>query len=232
MNEVNFRKEVFMRLPFLVVTLLSIFVMSCGSTQNKIEGSGKVISETREVSGFMGIALESTGDITITQGDTESLSIETDDNILPLLTSKVENGVLVLGAKDNTSVEPSNGIRYTITVKSLERLELSGSGNVQASNLALESLSVDVSGSGNIELAGTVNSQTVNLSGSGNYNGCKLQSGGSSVTVSGSGNVTVTATDTLSVDVSGSGDVSYVGNPNVSQNVNGTGDVKQIESCN
>lgn len=221
-----------MRLPFLVVTLLSIFVMSCGSTQNKIEGSGKVISETREVSGFMGIALESTGDITITQGDTESLSIETDDNILPLLTSKVENGVLVLGAKDNTSVEPSNGIRYTITVKSLERLELSGSGNVQASNLALESLSVDVSGSGNIELAGTVNSQTVNLSGSGNYNGCKLQSGGSSVTVSGSGNVTVTATDTLSVDVSGSGDVSYVGNPNVSQNVNGTGDVKQIESCN
>jgi Putative auto-transporter adhesin, head GIN domain len=213
----------------VTVSLLILALVSCTFAQTR--GSGKIISESRDVSGFTGIALESTGDITITQGESESLSIETDDNLLPLLTSKVENGVLVLSTQDNTYLEPSQGIRYTITVKSLENLEISGSGNIDANNLALDSLSVEISGSGNIRLSGKVNSQSVDISGSGDYNGCDLQSSGSSVSISGSGDIRVAATDTLSIDISGAGDVTYLGNPEVSQDISGVGDIQQSDSC-
>jgi Putative auto-transporter adhesin, head GIN domain len=200
----------------VTVSLLILALVSCTFAQTR---------------GFTGIALESTGDITITQGESESLSIETDDNLLPLLTSKVENGVLVLSTQDNTYLEPSQGIRYTITVKSLENLEISGSGNIDANNLALDSLSVEISGSGNIRLSGKVNSQSVDISGSGDYNGCDLQSSGSSVSISGSGDIRVAATDTLSIDISGAGDVTYLGNPEVSQDISGVGDIQQSDSC-
>jgi Putative auto-transporter adhesin, head GIN domain len=162
----------------VTVSLLMLALVSCTFAQTR--GSGKIISETRDVSGFTGITLESTGNITITQGESESLSIETDDNLLPLLTSKIENGVLVLSTQDNTYIEPSKGIRYTITVKSLKSLEISGTGDINAAGLTLDALAVDISGSGDIELSGTVNSQTVTISGTGDYRGCSLQSGGSS----------------------------------------------------
>jgi hypothetical protein len=213
----------------VTVSLLILALVSCTFAQTR--GSGKIISESRDASGFTGIALESTGDITITQGATESLSIETDDNLLPLLTSKVENGVLILGTQDNTYLEPSKGIRYTITVKSLENLEISGSGDIQASDLTLDALAIDISGSGDIKLSGTVNTQSIEISGSGNYNGCTLQSEGSSVSISGSGDIRVAATDTLSIDISGSGNVMYVGSPEVSQEISGAGETEQVESC-
>jgi hypothetical protein len=216
-----------MRLSFLVLGLLMV---GCSSAQ--ISGSGNIVSETRELSGFTGVALESTGDITLTQGDSEALTIEADDNLLPLLTSEVQNGVLVLGVKDNAYIEGGRRVLYTLTVTSLDSLELSGSGNVGASDLTLDALSVDISGSGNITLSGTVTTQTVNISGSGNYDACALQSDSSSLSISGSGDISVAAAVTLSVDISGTGDVTYVGNPEVSQNVSGVGDIEQIEDCN
>jgi hypothetical protein len=213
----------------VTVSLLILALVSCTFAQTR--GSGKIISEAIDVSGFTGVALESTGDITITQGESESLSIETDDNLLPLLTSKVKNGVLILGTQDEAYIEPSKGIRYTITVKSLESLEISGSGDIQASDLTLDALTIDISGSGDIKLSGTVNTQSIEISGSGNYNGCTLQSEGSSVSISGSGDIRVAATETLSIDISGSGDVTYLGNPQLSQDISGVGDIQQTDSC-
>ena len=62
-----------------------LVVSACGV----VGGSGKVETETRQVSGFTAIDLTGTGEVTIEQGETESLTIEADDNVLPALTSKV-----------------------------------------------------------------------------------------------------------------------------------------------
>jgi hypothetical protein len=226
----SFRREVFMRSLLLVIAVVSsVLLLGYGSTQTN--GSGTIVSETRDVSGFTGIALETAGDIIITQGDSESLTIETDDNILPLLTSEVEDGVLVLSTEENASINPSDDIRYTITVTSLEGLEISGAGDVTGQDLTLDALSVNVSGAGDIILSGTANNVSVTVSGSGDFQACNLQSGAVSLEISGQGDAVVNAADTLSVTVSGMGDVSYVGDPEVSQDVSGMGDVTQIESC-
>jgi hypothetical protein len=219
-----------MRSPFLVIAIvLGVLFISYASTQTR--GSGNIVSEMREVSGFTGIALETAGDITITQGDSESLTIETDDNILPLLISEVKNGVLVLGSENNASFNPSDGIDYIITVTSLDRLEISGAGDINGQDLTLDALSVDISGAGDINLSGTTNSLGITVSGQGDFNGCNLQSSTASLDISGQGDAVVNTTDTLSVTVSGLGDVSYLGSPEVSQDISGVGDVAQIESC-
>ena len=45
-------------------------------------GSGQVVTETREVSNFNAVEFTSFGDLTIQQGERESLTIEAEDNVL------------------------------------------------------------------------------------------------------------------------------------------------------
>src|SRR5262245_33803264 len=84
---------------------------------NGIQGSGKRVSEPRNVSGFREVVLKGSGNLNIEVTGTESLTIEADDNLLPYLTSDVSGNRLTLGTKDNTNVSPSKEITYTLTVK-------------------------------------------------------------------------------------------------------------------
>ena len=57
-------------------------------------GSGKIISQTREVSGFQTISLDYPADVTVQQGAAESVKLEGDDNLLPQLSIRVTDGIL------------------------------------------------------------------------------------------------------------------------------------------
>src|SRR5215207_9829241 len=180
-----------------------------------VNGSGQVESETRPVSGFTGIELSGNGEVTVEQGETESLIIEADDNVLPALTSEVEDSVLRLGTKPRTRVQTRNPIRYRVTVTDLTSLDLSGSGSISGANLKVNSLRVTISGSGTMNLAGSADQQELKVSGSGEYEAARLSSRSVSIDISGSGKAEVAAAEQLRVDISGSGTVTYSGDPEI-----------------
>ncbi len=188
-----------------------------------VSGSGQVGSETRQVSGFTGIELSGIGEVTIEQGETESLTIEADDNVLPALTSEVDDSVLELGTKPRTTVRTRNPIRYRVTLKDLTSIELSGSGSVSGTNLRANALRVNISGSGTVDLAGSADQQEVDVSGSGRYEAAELPSRSVTIEISGSGKATVAAAEQLRVDISGSGTVTYSGDPTIDQSISGSG---------
>jgi hypothetical protein len=204
-----------------LVAIVAVLLVLTGCSV--VSGSGQVASETRQVSGFTGIELSGIGEVTLVQGDAESLTIEADDNVLPVLTSEVENSVLHLGTKPRTTVQTRNPIRYRVTLKDLTSIELSGSGSVSGANLQVNALRADISGSGTIDLAGTADQQEVNVSGSGRYEAAELPSRSVTIEISGSGNATVAASAELRVDISGSGTVTYSGDPTIDQSISGSG---------
>jgi hypothetical protein len=243
---------------FVSLLLLAILVLSasaCNQVQvsfggaNAVVGSGKVVSETREVSGFTSVLVSGSGRAEITIGDSDSLVIEAEDNILPLIESSVFNGKLTIGMKPNTSISTMRGIRYTITVKSLSGVEssgstditvtntaradsfnasTSGSGAIQLADVQAATLDAHTSGSGNITAAGKVDTATITTSGSGNFSGANLQCASATATTSGSGNVTLWVTGSLTARTSGSGNVSYYGQPSVSRSESGSGRVNGL----
>jgi hypothetical protein len=237
------------RFVILIMLGLVLILSACNGFAfgaNFVRGSGVIATDNRTVSGFSGIVLNGSGDATITQGDTESLKIEADDNILPLITSEVIGGKLVLGFKNNTSISTVLPIRFTITVKDLTSLELNGSGNATVGNLTTTShavtlrgsgdvnlgllqasrLTVDGNGSGNIKVnGGKVDSQAIRIFGSGSVNSPNLESQTASVSILGSGGVEVWAKTSLDVNIAGSGNVSYFGSPTVTQKIAGSGNV-------
>lgn len=101
-------------------------------------------------------------------------------------------------------------------------VESTGSGEIKA-NFDAERLDVLISGSADVILTGTTNSQAVTLSGSGSYLAFDLTSRICTMDNSGSGNAEVFVEDELQVKISASGNVSYKGSPTINSMITGSG---------
>ncbi|MGH8945591.1 MAG: head GIN domain-containing protein [Acidimicrobiia bacterium] len=209
-----------------------------------VRGSGEMITESREVDGFTEVELQGSGSVTVEVTGTESLTIQAEDNLMPLLTSEVDEGRLVLGTTE--PISPTREIVYTVSVADLDSISVggsgelslssvespffeitvSGSGSVSLQDLTADELMVIMSGSGEVELAGLVDHLDLDLSGSGDYLGERLTTTTAVVEVSGSGNAIVQVTEHLEAIVSGSGDIGYLGDPTVDSSVSGSGEIE------
>jgi hypothetical protein len=223
-----------------------LLTTACGVSY--IRGSGNVVTEEREVSGFNKINMSGYGEVIITQGDEESLTIETDDNLMQYIQTEVRNNTLFLTITDKTIPDPSGSITYNLTVIDLESIELSGAGsfdikaldtpgleivfsgagNINLDSLSADELSVQLNGAGNINIAGEVGKQDVGISGAGKYSAPDLQSSQADVLIEGLGQVEIWATDALTVKIEGAGSVDYYGSPSVSQDIEGGGSIHSL----
>jgi hypothetical protein len=208
-----------------------------------------VTSEERSVSGVTGVSLATQGDLTIEVGSQEALRVEAEDNLLQYLKTTVRGGVLVIEEEPDIDLQPKKSIRYHLTVKSLESVDVSSSGNITAPALKAGHLAVGVSSSGDVELTaletdslevklsssgelkiggGQVASQDVKLSSSGDYEAGDMSSVSASVDLTSSGNATIWVTDQLEARLSSSGNLKYYGSPQLSVNASSSGEAKGL----
>ncbi|HVO44186.1 MAG TPA: head GIN domain-containing protein [Aggregatilineales bacterium] len=207
--------------------IVVMFVVAGCSGINVTRGSGNVISQTREVSNFSAVQFSGFGSLAIEQNGQEALTIEAEDNLVPLIKTSVVDGTLRIETENGTAILPTKDLKFKLSVKSLTSIKFSGAGDITASNLNGSSVSVDLSGAGKLTLSGTVTSQTVVISGAGSYDGSNLDSKNAVINDSGAGNATVKVSDTLSVNISGAGRVEYIGNPTITKSISGLGAVQQ-----
>lgn len=231
-----------MKRAMIVAAGFALLVATAGCGQAR--DAGPATTAQRPISGVNAVQLETSGDLTITVGDMEQLTIEAGATVIDGLTSDVLDGTLVLGAHSGAGIGGS--IRYTLTVPELDRIDLSGSGTVTGaavlagagtlavsgsgsatlSGLRLTDLTADLSGSGGLTVTGSATSAAVTISGSGDFDGSGLATERATVEVSGSGRARVAVSGTLAATVSGSGDVIYTGNPDsVQRDVTGSGQI-------
>jgi hypothetical protein len=144
----------------IFLTLIMMLLAACGGTtlvgSNIIKGSGNVKTETRDVSGFTVVEVSGSGNLVVETGDMETLTIEAEDNILPLLTSEVKDGKLILTSKPNSSYSPTKAVIYHLTVKDLEALTVTASATGTMENLKRDSFMLTISASGSVNV-GTLN---------------------------------------------------------------------------
>jgi hypothetical protein len=245
------KKTTLVSIPFLVA---SIFILSACQFLpwiRVVRGSGNVITETRQVSGFSALRLDGAGRLVITQGTTENLEIQAEDNLIGELTSEVQDNTLVLGYQQQPwrkTILPTQPIIYNLTVTDLTKLTLNGAGDIDIRSLETGSLVIDINGAGQIDIkeiiadqltvnfagtgsvtvSGVVSDQVVILDGAGNYQAGDLQSRSTSIEINGLGNGTVYATETLAITINGGGSVGYYGSPRVTQEITGLGDIKNL----
>ena len=232
------------RLFIAVLVIITLALTAC----NAVRGSGNVETEERTVSDFSGIDLSGSGEVILTQAEVESLTIEAEDNFIPLIETEVRNGTLVIGTKENTTLMSTKPIRFLVSMPNIDNLAVSGSGEIVAESvtsdnleldingsgdidieqLTAESITADISGSGNLTLAGAVAEQRIDISGSGEYKADALESDTAVVAIGGSGKTTIWVNEVLDAEIDGSGEVNYYGSPTVNQDISGSGDVNSL----
>jgi hypothetical protein len=214
-----------MKQIYLLTVASIVFLSSC--TKERITGSGSSSSEHRSINGFTSVQMSGSTNVIVKQGNSFDVQVQGYNNLLPYFETRVSNGVLLLGYKNNVNVDNDN-IQVTVTLPVLSGLSILGSGDMQAIGnfTGSSTMEAKISGSGNILIEqGITENFYCTISGSGNIQAFGLQSRKAETNSSGSGSIQLSTTDELKVRISGSGDVYYKGNPAVSVQISGSGKV-------
>jgi cytoskeletal protein RodZ len=122
--------------------------------------------ETRSVPGFTGIDASSVFDITVTTGNTESLLIEADDNVMPYVRSEVKNGVLHLYLDNSNNLKNIKVLKASVVMKKLDKVTLSGACKLTANDFfTSEKFKADCSGASNMTVNMKTGQLTIEISG-------------------------------------------------------------------
>ncbi len=193
-------------------------------------------ADNRDVSGFDGISSGGSFKVHVSFGTKESLRIEASEEAIREIETVVENGTLNLRFKKRGGNWLSNlGRDYNfgridiyVTAIKLKRLSVSGSGDMDvAGTVKADKLSTDVSGSGSLTVAVAANNYSAGISGSGEMN-VTGSAESAMIKVSGSGSFRGKdlKTNSSSVGVSGSGNVYVTVNNALNASVSGSGSVR------
>jgi len=241
------------KIPALLFAFTAIFFLfSCDmGFKEKIKGNGKEghLEKTLAVSDK--VLLSGKYDLEIVQGNTKSIQVITDENILPYIIIDEKENRLAIRMKDGYDISPTTKVHLILTTDKLSELSVNGSADVTSSSklsgadyLKLEiegsgdmtlqvntpSVNIHISGTGEMHLSGETKDLKIMIDGQGELKSKDLKAENVSVIINGTGEAEVFASATLDIHISGSGDVSYLGSPQVKQNIAGSGKIKQIEN--
>nr|WP_315150456.1 head GIN domain-containing protein [uncultured Flavobacterium sp.] len=140
---------------FIVITLMALFFGSCNQIGElrSITGSGHVTTEKRTVTGdFKNVEINNALDLVIEQSDKIEITVEADDNLQKEITTKVENGVLIISCDASNFINIASK-KVTVKMPVIEGLQASSASTINANNtLKGSSLSLTSSSAGSIHL--------------------------------------------------------------------------------
>ena len=131
-------------------------------------------------------------------------------------------------SQDEVHIFGHHSLRVDIVAPRLPPFTFAGAGNVTLDKIDQDDLQLDLSGAGNIDANGRVNSITVKSSGAGSVDLGDLDAGDAKVNASGVGNMDINAHGKVNVSVSGVGNVTLHHKPaELTTQVSGVGSIDQ-----
>ncbi len=234
----------------LYLCLLVLLLSSCDMVfRKKIRGNGTITTRAITAGSFSEVEARGSMDVRLRKGPATEVKVETDENLFEHLDIHVDGETLVVTTKRNANIEPSKSMIVYVTSPDFERVAASGSGDLMSENLLtfdhpltlqtsgsgniqaevdVPELTTKTSGSGNISLRGTAEDFEASVSGSGEMHASELRTQNSKLRISGSGDADVFAEKALEVRVSGSGTVRYKGEPKTDIKTSGSGSVSKM----
>jgi hypothetical protein len=211
---------------WLVMIGLMMWMVSCSDAA--ILGSGNSKSEIRPLGDFTSVTLNAVANVLISPGDKVQVTITADDNVLPLVKTTVQNGMLQIDSTQDYNSK--SGVKISITMPSVSSIVLNGVGDISIDQVHSDALDVQLHGSGDITARGSSSKLSASLSGVGDLNLSGWTAQQASVQVSGTGSAKVDVSQSLDASLSGVGNIQYKNHPDLHliRHVSGTGDVTKM----
>jgi hypothetical protein len=231
---------------FLALVIISISMTSCFvDGLNGVRGNRNVVAEDRKINNdFDVIKVQQGIHLYLTQGTDASLKVEADENIIELLMTEVDNGVLKLYFEKN--VYKAKARNVYLTADQFSKIKTSSGAHVKSENtLSLNSLSIDSSSGSSVKLyvkANDISSSSssgadIDVYGKSETFSATASSGSSidaneleavdvTARVSSGANIDVNVSGNLKARASSGGDIDYRGQPkHIDKNTSSGGSV-------
>ncbi len=209
----------------IFLALICVFLISCEDDSVKIIGSGKIITEARNVESFHTVSTNSIIDVTIKQSDNQSVSVTTDDNVIQQVETKVSNGTLFIGLEDGEYKDIT--IKIAVEIPTLNAIDNLGTGDMNIEGFSdLDTFKAKLTGTGDVKLTGSAEQLFVKSLGTGNFKGFGFIVEECEVSQTGTGNCEIHAINTIEGKLTGTGNLYYRGTPKINVTTVGTGKVK------
>jgi len=174
-------------------------------------GSGPIVTEVRDISGFTGVRSNGSFEVYVSQAEEFSVEVEAYENLLPIIETFISGYSLVVQTQDDNCYKSSPSIKVYVTLPELDVLELSGSGTLVADIAESQEFECANSGSGYISID-TVYAEDLHLAnaGSGSIDVTKIFANEVRFDQSGSGVIDtgeILESESLSIKHSSSGNV-------------------------
>lgn len=136
----------------MALTVLSLTALA--QKEETITGNGKMVSRDVAVSSFSSLKASGLYELKLSQGDKESVRIETDENLQEYFTVRNEGSKLMIEMKKGgKNIKPKSKAKVYVSFKQLKDLELATIGNVEAKEeLRFSDLSLTNRAIGNVDL--------------------------------------------------------------------------------
>ena len=216
----------------LFLFALALGTTSCVNAQFSGEkGNGNVVKQDREIGHFTAISAGTGLNVFVVQGETEAVTVETDENLQDNIITEVRGDKLVVKVEDRirkakamsvyitlvdvNKIHISSGCDFetksTIKVKNLD-IEVSSGADADL-DIQVDELSCSVSSGADADLWGTANYFDAKASSGSDLDAHKLIAKICKAKASSGADVTVNTTEEIDASASSGGKVSYYGNP-------------------
>lgn len=232
----------------VLIALLLLSFVSCELLDaQRVVGKGPVVTESIDLPELSSIGLGISANVYLTQGNSQSIKIMGQKNIIDLINKEAKGGSWDIKVPNKTNYKTNEKLEIHITLQDVESLNIGGSGSIigksQFDNLGDvrmniggsgsinmdiegDEINCNIGGSGSIKLAGNAERLDANIGGSGSINAENLKVRTAKVNAAGSGSVMIDVEDELTATIVGSGGVKYKGSPKINKTVMGSGRIR------
>jgi hypothetical protein len=214
-----------------VLLLLAIPAGLFAQRWEVVRGDHNVVKKQREAGSFSKIKASSGIDVFLTQGSTESITVEADENLHKYILTEIRNGEL--NVYTEVGIRDAERKRVYVTMRNIQAIRTTSAGDVigqtpvksdilklsasSAGSINLEitarEVEVNLSSSGDMTLTGKADYLDATLSSAGDLNAFDLEVKEAKVTASSAGDADINVVEKIVARASSAGDITYRGNP-------------------
>jgi hypothetical protein len=221
---------------FILAAIFGLFIATTSLAQDEretVEGNGKLVTRDISIKSFNELEANGVYELKLTQGNSEAVKIEADENLQQYFRVTNEGSKLVIDTKKlkNKNLKGKVKMKVYVTFRNLKSMELSTVGSVQSENqltfndldlksksvgnvnlkLTANKINLDNKGVGDIKLVGKAENAVVKNKGVGSLEASDFVVQTMDIENSGVGGASVNAQKTLKVKDSFLGKVSNKG---------------------
>jgi len=231
-----------------IALVISLLTSSCAFNMNwgsGTVGNGEIVEESRNITEEFTAIYASEGlDVFVIQGNTLSINIEADENIIDLIGTDIRDGCLKVHAIENIGRATKN-VYVTLpeitSLKSSSGADLIAQNMIQADKLELDASSgsdiqlkvsaneieIDASSGSDIRISGNTDMLYADASSGSDIMANDLETKRCNAGASSGSDISLNVSESLVADASSGADITYKGNANVTTKKSVSGSVRK-----